>query len=51
MGKASAAAVGRVVRGAVSVGQALEVVGFAPEPKRVVLRDIVVSGVRTLPFN
>lgn len=47
---ASVAVGGRIVRGAVSVGEALEVVGFLPEPKRVVLRDIVASGVGMLPI-
>jgi elongation factor Tu len=37
---ASVAVVGRVVRGTVVVGDALDLVGFAPEPRRVMLRDI-----------
>lgn len=32
---------GHVVRGAVTVGEALDLVGFAPEPKPVVLREIL----------
>jgi elongation factor Tu len=46
---ASAAALGQVVRGTVHVGEALDLVGFAPEPKHVVLTDIVTSGDGILP--
>ena len=42
---ASVAAIGRVVHGLAKVGLDLDLVGFAPEPKHVVLRDIVPSGV------
>jgi elongation factor Tu len=37
---ASVAVVGRVARGTVVVGDALDLVGFAPEPRRVMLRNI-----------
>lgn len=37
---ASVAVVGRVARGTVVVGDALDLVGFAPEPRRVMLRHI-----------
>jgi elongation factor Tu len=40
---ASVAVVGRVARGTVVVGDALDLVGFAPEPRRVMLRDIIAS--------
>jgi elongation factor Tu len=39
---ASVAVVGRVARGTVVVGDALDLVGFAPQPRRVMLRDIAV---------
>jgi translation elongation factor EF-Tu-like GTPase len=41
---ASVAVYGRVARGTVDVGAALDLVGFAPEPKHLVLRNIVASG-------
>jgi elongation factor Tu len=37
---ASVAVVGRVARGTVVVGDALDLVGFAPQPRRVILRKI-----------
>jgi elongation factor Tu len=40
---ASVAVVGRVARGTVVVGDALDLVGFAPEPRRVMLRDIITT--------
>lgn len=47
----SVAVLGQVVRGTVSVGETLELVGFSPEPKRVVLKDIVAGmGGFRLPF-
>jgi elongation factor Tu len=39
---ASVAVSGRVVRGTVVVGDALDLVGFAPKPRRVMLRNIAV---------
>jgi elongation factor Tu len=39
----SVAVVGRVARGTVVVGDALDLVGFAPEPRRVMLRDIITT--------
>jgi len=49
---ASVAVFGRSVRGTVSAGEALDLVGFAPEPKQVVLRDILADRDRLggLPF-
>ncbi len=38
------AVAGKTVHGKVSVGEALDLVGFAPESKRVVLKDIVTRG-------
>ena len=37
------AVAGRVARGTVVVGDALDLVGFAPEPRRVMLRHIAIS--------
>src|SRR5215469_6673829 len=41
----SVAVSGRVVRGMPIAGEALELVGLAPEPKAVALTDIVASGI------
>jgi elongation factor Tu len=49
---ASVAVLGRIVRGTVKAEEALDLVGFAPEPKPVVLRDILADRdiVGGLPF-
>jgi elongation factor Tu len=47
---ASVAAIGQVVRGAAQASKILDLVGFAPEPKHVVLTDIVASGVGEVLF-